>query len=236
MSDFFLTTNWTRVVASCGDSPEAKQALCELCAAYYAPVLAFLRQSGHPEDAARDLAHEFFASLLERHGLEGADPQRGRFRTYLLGAVKHFVANQHLLAKRQKRGGGAVHQPLTSGTDTTPGFEVADHSTALPDALFDREWALNLLERSLDRLARECEEKGNLSHFEILKPWLTGVRTDLSQVEAARCLKLSDGAVRVAIHRLRRRFRELVKAEIAQTVDSAAEVDQELAHLIAVLS
>jgi RNA polymerase sigma factor (sigma-70 family) len=236
MTDLFLTTHWTRVLAARGDTPGARQALSDLCAAYYSPVLAFLRQSGHHEDTARDLAHEFFASLLERHGIEGVDPRRGRFRTYLLGAVKHFLANYHASAVRQKRGGGAPHEPIGVASDTSPGLEIVDESVLPPDALFDREWALNVLDRALHLLARDSVNNGNLAQFEALKPWLTGARSDLSQSQVARQLGLTDGAVRVAIHRLRRRFRELVKAEIAQTVNGPADIDEELQHLIAVLS
>lgn len=236
MSSCFVTTHWTRVVASRGNSPEARQALSDLCGAYYAPVVAFLRQSGSDEDAARDLAHEFFVNLLERHGLDGADPERGRFRTYLLGAVKHFLAKHRAFASRQKRGGGAVHQPIGQGSDTSPGLEIPDRTVLPPDALFDREWALNVLRRALDQLARDSEENGTVCQFEALKPWLGGTRPDLSQEEAARQLDMSDGTVRVAIHRLRRRFRALVKAEIAETVADASELEAELRYLVSVLA
>jgi DNA-directed RNA polymerase specialized sigma24 family protein len=236
MSSPFLTTHWTRVLASQGKTPEAREALSDLCAAYYAPVLTFLRQSGHLEDAARELAHAFFADLLQRHGLEGADPQRGAFRTYLLGAVKHFIANQQAAALRQKRGAGAVHEPIAAGSDMSPGLDVPDPRSLPPDLVFDREWAVNLLDRSLNILARECEGADSLEQFALLKPWLTGTRPEMSQAEAARTLGMSEGALRVAIHRLRRRVRETVKREIAQTVADPAEVDEELRHLIAVLS
>jgi RNA polymerase sigma-70 factor (ECF subfamily) len=232
----FLTTHLTSVLASRGQSPEARQALSDLCATYYEPVLAFVRQSGHDPDAARDLAHEFFAGLLERHGLGGADPARGRFRTYLLGAVKHFLANQHAARIRAKRGAGAVHERIGVATDTSPGLEILDCSSLPPDAVFDREWALGLINRALAFLAREAEQSGAGPQFEKLKPWLAGARAELSQAEIARELQMSDGAVRVAIHRLRRRFRELVKAEIAQTVGKGSDVDQELAYLISVLA
>jgi RNA polymerase sigma factor (sigma-70 family) len=236
MSGVFSTTHWTRILASRGNTPEARQALSDLCAAYYEPVLTFLRQSGQHEDAARDLAHEFFAGLLERHGLDGVDPVRGRFRTYLLGAVKHFLANRHASALRQKRGAGAPHEPLHVPSDTSPGLEIADPAALPPDASFDREWAVHVLDRALQLLRDDSEQQGNSAQFESLKPWLTGTRPDLSQAQIARQLGLSDGTLRVAIHRLRRRFRELVKAEIAQTVNDPADVDQELQHLIAVLS
>ncbi|MHC1765451.1 MAG: RNA polymerase sigma factor [Verrucomicrobiia bacterium] len=236
MSDLFLTTHWTRVLAARGETSEARQALSDLCEAYYVPVLSFLRQSGRDDDTAREIAHDFFASVLERHGLRGADPSLGRFRTYLLGAVKHFLAKRHASNMRLKRGAKAPHESLAPGTDTSPGLDVPDPATLPPDAAFDREWAVNVLDRSLRSLARESEESGSLAQFEALKPWLTGIRPDLSQAQAARMLGISEGAVRVAVHRLRRRFRELVKSEIAQTVDGPKAVEEELKHLITVLS
>jgi DNA-directed RNA polymerase specialized sigma24 family protein len=231
----FLTTQWTRVLAAQGKTAEAREALSDLCAAYYAPVVAFLR-AGRDEDLARELAHEFFARLLDRHQLDGAHPQRGRFRSYLLGAVKHFLMNRRVSALREKRGAGARHEPIGAATDTSPGLEIPDPAALPPDAVFDREWAVNVLDRSLKLLACECEKAGALRQFETLKPWLTGDRADVTQAEAARTLRMTEGAVRVAIHRLRRRFRELVKSEISQTVEQPGEVDSELSHLIAVLT
>ncbi|MBI3876433.1 MAG: sigma-70 region 4 domain-containing protein, partial [Verrucomicrobia bacterium] len=163
-------------------------------------------------------------------------PQRGRFRSYLLGAVKHFLANRHTFEQREKRGGGAAHEPLSPPTDTSPGLDVADAAALPPDAAFDREWALTVLERAFAVLARESETAGNRGEYETLKPWLTGEWTGLSQADAARQLEMTENAVRVAIHRLRRRFREFVKAEIAQTVSQPADVADELRHLITILA
>ncbi|MBI5387375.1 MAG: sigma-70 family RNA polymerase sigma factor [Verrucomicrobia bacterium] len=235
-ADTFITTRWTRVLAARGDSPEARQALSDLCAAYYAPVVAFLRRQRQDEDAARELAHEFFARVLERQSFGGADPERGRFRSYLLGALKHFLANRHVHAQREKRGGGAPHETLAGATDTSPGPAIADPSTPSPDAVFDREWAVSVLERAFAILSREAEQAGTQREFETLKPWLTGVSRGRTHADAARQLGMNEGAVRVAVHRLRRRFRETVKAEIAQTVNEPSEVADELRHLIQVLS
>jgi RNA polymerase sigma factor (sigma-70 family) len=236
MSDRFLTTQWTRVLAAQGDNPESRQALSELCAAYYGPVVAFMSRSTRDEEQARDLAHEFFAKILGRHGLDGADPLRGRFRAYLLGAVKHFLANQRAAASCEKRGAQVVHEPIAAGTDTSPGREIPDPGALSPDTLFDREWALNVLDRALAVLEQDAVSTGTGPQFEALKPWLTGDRPDLTQSEAARMLGMSEGAVRVAIYRLRKRFRELVKMEIGHTVDPPATVDEELRHLVNVLS
>ncbi|HKS36081.1 MAG TPA: sigma-70 family RNA polymerase sigma factor [Verrucomicrobiae bacterium] len=234
--DTFATTRWTRVLASRGDSAQARLALSDLCATYYGPVVAFLRHEGRDEDSARELAHEFFAHVLEQPSLDGANPQRGRFRSYLLGAVKHFLANRRAYEMREKRGGQVAHQPIDSATDTSPGAAVPDTSTPSPDTSFDRAWALSVLERAFDVMKRECEQGGTLREFGSLKPWLTGEGADRPQADAARDLGMNEGAVRVAIHRLRRRFRELVRAEIAQTVNEPGDVAEEMRHLIEALS
>lgn len=236
--DSFVTTRWTQVLASRGDSAEARQALSDLCAAYYAPAVAFLRREGRGEDAARELAHEFFAGVLERQSLSGATPQRGRFRSYLLGALKHFLSNHRLHDSREKRGGQVIHQPLAGESDTSPGLEttIPDPAAPWPDAAFDREWALNILGRAFEVMKRECAASDGLQEFETLKPWLTGGNDGRSQAEAAGELGMSEGAVRVAIHRLRRQFRKLVRAEVAQTVDGPGDVDEEMRHLIEALS
>jgi len=234
----FVTTHWTRVLATRGDSPEAQAALSDLCAAYYAPVLAFLRRSGRDEDTARDLAQEFFAQLLARRGLDTVQPGRGRFRSFLLGAVKHFLADQHDRAHAAKRGGG--HQPVpldaSAASDTTALIQVPDPAAPIPDTFFDRQWALTILDRALTALAAEHQAAGKADHFEALKPWLTGDTQELSQAEVARRLDMNEGAVKVAIHRLRKRFRELVKSEITQTVGADADVQSELNYLLEVLS
>ncbi|MBX3746409.1 MAG: sigma-70 family RNA polymerase sigma factor [Verrucomicrobiae bacterium] len=236
--DSFHPTRWTRVLAARGDSPGAREALGELCAAYYEPVVAFLRREGRDEDAARDLAHAFFERVLEGAAFDGADPRRGRFRSYLLGALKHFLANQRVHELRSKRGSGTAPESLdecSDGASGNAGF-LADPSSATHETLFDREWALRLLDRAFDTLLRESPDPEARKEFETLKPWLTGAPADGSQADAARVLGLNDGAVRVRIHRLRRRFRTLVKAEIAQTVANPADAADELHHLIAVLS
>lgn len=232
----FVTTRWTRVVAAQGDSAEARQALSDLCAAYYAPVVAFLRHENRTEDAARELAHEFFARVLERSAFDHAHPQRGRFRSYLLGALKHFLANRRAHERRDKRGAGAAHEPITGETDTSPGVIVADPAAQCPDTAFDRAWALRVLERVFIVMQEEADAAGSRQEYETLKPWLTGEEAGRSPSDAARKLSMNEGALRVAIHRLRRRFRELVKAEIAQTVNDPHDVADELRHLIAALS
>lgn len=228
----FATTRWTQVFASQGNSEQARQALSELCAAYYGPVITFLRAEGRDDETARDLAHSFFARVLERPSFAGADPSRGRFRCYLLGALKHFLAKDRARAAREKRGRQFPHEPLENDTSLGP---VVPDSSAPPDGLFDREWALNILERSFSVMKEEAAHNNMMREFEKLKPFLTGESSGLSQSAAARELGMNDGAVRVAIHRLRRRFRTIVRAEISQTVSDPAEISSEMQHLIAAL-
>jgi RNA polymerase sigma-70 factor (ECF subfamily) len=231
----FVTTQWTRVLEARGNSPEAKAALSDLCAAYYSPVFAFIRRSAPDEDTARDLTQEFFARLLARHGVDSVDPQRGRFRSYLLGAVKHFLADVREHDHRLKRGDGQPLQSIEPGTDTSPGLQLPDPNAPSPDREFDHKWALTLLHRALAGLTREHEASGRADHFEALKPWLTGDTENISQAEVAARLGVNEGAVKVAIHRLRRRFREVIKNEIGQTVSDRTQVDAELDYLLEAL-
>ncbi len=233
--DYFLTTQWTRVLASRGDSPEARQALADLCEAYYKPVFGFIRRSAPNEDAARELTQEFFARLLAGHGFQTVNPERGRFRYFLLGAVKHFLANVWDHESRLKRGGGQAVLSLDAGTDSSPAIQVPDPNLPSPDLEFDRKWTLTLLERALNRLGSEQKEAGKGEEFEVLKPWLTGDSQETSQADAAARLRVNEGALRVAIHRLRKRFRDFVKEEIAGTVNDPAHVKEELSYLFEVL-
>jgi RNA polymerase sigma-70 factor (ECF subfamily) len=218
-----------------GDSPEAKAALSDLCAAYYAPAFAFIRRNAPDEDSARDLTQEFFARLLLRQGIDTVDPARGRFRSFLLGAVKHFLADIRDHGRRLKRGAGLPMESIDPGTDTSPGLQLPDPQALSPDLEFDRKWALTLLDRALAALAEEHRAAGKPGQFDTLKPWLTGDTENISQADAARQLGLNESAVKVAIHRLRRRFREAVKNEIAQTLSDRAQVNEELHHLLEAL-
>lgn len=236
----FHTTRWTLVRNACGESPAARQALSELCATYYAPVVAFLRREGRDDDAARELAHEFFAKVLADDSLGGVQRERGRFRSYLLGAVKHFLANHRRDAARAKRGGGVDHVVIRNSTDTSPGIEVADSNSlamnVASDAAFDREWALAIVERSLALLESENSSAGQSAQFAALKPWLSPAASRAPQADTAAQLGLSEGALKVAIHRLRRRFRDITRAEIAQTLNDATDLDDEMRHLVNALA
>lgn len=231
----FVTTRWTQVLAARGDSESARTALSELCSAYYGPVVAFLSHTGCGPDEPREVAHEFFASLLAEDSLAGADQKRGRFRSYLLGALKHFIANRRLHSAREKRGGDAEHQPLETGTDTKFELPAVADSPRL-DAVFDHEWAVAVVEGALATLEREAAAIGSDRQFAVLKAWLSFDAEPGSQAAAATALGVNEGAVKVAVHRLRRRFRELVRAEIIQTIPEGDDVEAELRHLIEALA
>jgi RNA polymerase sigma-70 factor (ECF subfamily) len=231
----FSRTRWTLVLRARGETPESRAALSELCEAYYQPVLWFLRNEGRDEDSARELTQEFFARILGNGAFEQADPERGRFRSYLLGALKHFLADQRKQKHRLKRGGGAPSESLDA-LDDCASLQVPDPATAEPETFFDREWALAVMARALEVLQKEFVTAGKADQFDRLKPWLMGESASMSQADAARQLGLSEGAVKVGIHRLRKRFRDSVRAEIAQTLRDPSLVDEELRHLIEALS
>lgn len=224
----FAPTRWTLVVQAQGRTPEAKAALSDLCAAYYAPVAEFIRQWLRGADQAADLTQEFFAEILSHGGVEGAAQGRGRFRSYLLGAVKHFLSRAREREQALKRGGGIEFTSLDTGHDMPD-------AALPPDAAFDRQWALTLLGRALDSLESQFAAEEKAETFRVLKPWLTG-EADTPQSTAAAALGLSETAVKVAIHRLRQRFRQQLRAELTATLDSAIMVDEEMSHLFAALA
>jgi RNA polymerase sigma-70 factor (ECF subfamily) len=234
----FAPTRWTLILRARGETLESKAALSELCEAYYQPVLRFLQREGRDEDSARELTQGFFARILGNGAFEQADPERGRFRSYLLGALKHFLTDQRKHEHRLKRGGGATPESLDAAdaADDSASLQVADTSTPAPEAFFDREWALAVMARALEMLQREFTTAGKSDQFDTLKPWLMGEAPSMSQTDAARHLDLSEGAVKVVIHRLRKRFRDAVRAEIAQTLRDPSLVDEELRHLIEALT
>jgi RNA polymerase sigma-70 factor (ECF subfamily) len=245
----FAPTHWSLILRARGADPEARAALGELCAAYWQPVFRFIVSHGHPEDSARELTQEFFARVLHRGAnqgsFQGADPSRGRFRSYLLGAVKHFLADQQQAGERLKRGGGVAatsldHPSATgltdSGFESSPGWQLADPAQSPADHCFDRQWALTLMARALERVEAEFAGADRSPQFRVLKPWLVGETDRLSTTTAAAQLQLSENAVKVAIHRLRKRFRELIRREVAQTLPESTLVDEEMRYLVEVLS
>ena len=227
----FRTTRWTQVSRAKADSPEGNRALAELCDAYYEPVAAFLRYELREADAARELTHDFFAQMLAGGTIAQADRERGRFRSYLLGAVKHFLAHRREAGRRLKRGGGAE----TLSLQDTEARSVRDAGVPTPDAAFDRQWALTVIARALEALRRECAAEGRAEFFERAKPWLTGDAARGDQRAAAAGCGLNANALKVAVHRLKRRFRQLVKAEVAGTLADPAGVEDEMRALFAAL-
>jgi RNA polymerase sigma factor (sigma-70 family) len=231
----FCTTHWSIVLeAGREHSPEAAQALERLCGAYWYPLYAYVRRQGHGPDDAQDLVQEFFARLLERHYLRLADRNRGRFRTFLLTSLQHFLINEWRRTSRERRGG---NQRLLSLDEEMAESRFAGEPAIAqpPDDLYDRGWAAILLERALSALRAEFEQSSKLDLFERLKVFVWGEKNALSYAAMAAQLGLSEGAVKVAVHRLRQRYGELLRAEIAQTVATPAEVEEELRYLASVI-
>jgi RNA polymerase sigma-70 factor (ECF subfamily) len=230
----FLTTRWTQVGRAKVDSPEGRRALADLCAAYYKPVEEFLRSELRDADAARDLSHDFFAHTLGGGAIAHAEQGRGRFRSYLLGALKHFLSHRREAARRLKRGGGAESFSLN---DTAAGEARAlpDAGALSPDAAFDRQWALTVVARALDALRNACAAEGRAEFFEQVKPWLTGEAAHGDQAALAANCGLHANALKVAVHRLKRRFRQALKDEIAGTLEDHGQVEAEMQALFAAL-
>jgi RNA polymerase sigma-70 factor (ECF subfamily) len=229
--DLFLTTRWTVVLAAGGKStPQSGRALEELCGSYWYPLYAYVRRRGHARADAEDLTQAFFARLLEKNPFEGLDAGRGKFRAFLLAALKHFLANEWDRARARKRGGHATHLSLDWKTADTQ-FQVADAAAGSPDRAFDREWALALLARVIERLRAECAAEGRAEQFDALKIFLTAGKGAMPHACAARALGMDEGAVRVAVHRLRKRYRALLRDEIAQTLADPSQVDEEMRTL-----
>ena len=229
--DVFATTHWTVVLAA-GQrhTPESDTALEELCRSYWFPLYAYVRRRGHTKADAEDLVQAFFARLLEKNFLNGLNGEKGKFRAFLLAALKHFLANEWDKARAQKRGGGADHLSLDWQTADTK-FQVAATSEPSPDKAYDREWALALLARVIERLQAECEAEGRGKLFAQLKNFLMAGQGESAQAEVAKALEMEEGAVRVAIHRLRKRYRALLRDEIARTLADPAMVDEEMRAL-----
>jgi RNA polymerase sigma factor (sigma-70 family) len=234
--DIFATTHWTVVLAAGKRSTlQSDRALEELCRTYWFPLYAYVRRRGHTKEDAEDLTQAFFARFLKKNYLEGLDAERGRFRAFLLASLKHFLANEWDKSRAQKRGGDAPHLSLDWQTADTI-FQVAAVNEPGPDKAFDREWALALLARVIERLRAECEADGRSKQFEQLKIFLTAGKDALSPAGAAKALGMDEGAMRTAVHRLRKRYRLLLRDEIAQTLSDPAMVDEEMRALFGAFS
>ena len=232
----FVTTHWS-VVVSARDQDEARsaEALEKLCRSYWYPLYVYVRRQGHGAHDAQDLTQEFFARLLEKDSLRAAAREKGRFRTFLLVALKRFLANEWDRARAQKRGGGRTLLSLdTESAERRYRIEAGPGESA--DRIYDRRWALAMLDNSMTRLRGEFVAAGRAEEFERLKVFLTAERGSLSYGDIAATLGTSEGAARVAVHRLRKRFRELFREEIAHTIAAPEELEEEIRYLMSALA
>ena len=230
----FTTTHWSVVLAAQGATPAAQAALDKLCRAYWRPIYGFVWRQGIEPEEAKDLTQGFFALLLERRDFDTVRKEKGRLRSYLLTSLKHFVTNERNRAMAIKRGEGRRLIPLDQLCERErSGFEPADTSTA--DEIYERRWALAFLDQVLTRLGDEYRLAGNVILFERLKALLTDEAGRPSQAQIAAELGMTENAVKQAFHRLRERYRELLREEIAHTVMAPGDIEDELRHLIAVL-
>jgi len=232
----FATTHWSIVLAA-GDqtSPQAQEALSALCGTYWYPLYAYVRRQGDPPEQAEDLTQEFFTRLLEKGFLRGVDPEKGKFRAYLMACFRHFLANERDRPLAQKRGGGQRHLSLDFA-DAEARYRLESAHELTPEKLYERQWALTLLDQVLNRLRDESIRDGHGRLFDTLKVFLSGESPSLSYEQVGRGLGLSVGAVKVAVHRLRRRYRELLREEIGRIVGDPSEIDAEIQALFAALS
>jgi RNA polymerase sigma factor (sigma-70 family) len=231
----FHTTHWTVVLDARDEQGNAGQeALATLCATYWYPLYAFIRRQGSSPHEAEDLTQEFFRQFLERNALARVQPSAGKFRSFLLACLKNFLANERDRAQAQRRGGGSTLLPLdASDAETRYSLEPADHLT--PEAVFEKRWAYAVLEQTMAELRREYSSELKRAQFEELEGFLPGGRERGTRAELASRRGVSVGAIDVAIHRLRQRFGALLREQVAQTVSSEAEVEEELRYLISVL-
>lgn len=232
---WFATTRWSVVLAAgSGSSPEADAALERLCRAYWYPLYAYARRKGHSPEDAQDFTQEFFSRLLSKNQLAGVDRRKGKFRSWLLGVMNHFLAHEWEKSRAQKRGGG---QPTFSLDELTPEdrYRLEPADDVSPQTIFDRRWALVVLSRAAERLRAEQEASGRNTTYDCLKQFVSGDGGAPTYAEAARQLGLTEGGAKAAVHRLRQRYQELIREEIAHTVTNAAEVDEEIRYLLAVM-
>ena len=228
----FATTRWSLVVAAGRkSSPDAEAALETLCNAYWFPLYAYVRSRGKNANDARDLTQEFFARLLEKDFLQTADPDRGRFRSFLLTVLKRFLANEHEKEQTLKRGGD--RRKLAIDFDSgEQRIQIEPATSATPESIFERQWALTLLQRVLSNLEADYSESGRRELFEKCRVYLTGSAGAPPYAETAEQLGMTEGALKVAVHRMRKQYREKLQEEVAQTVSSEAEVEDEIRSLM----
>ena len=233
----FESTHWSVVLAAGRRSaPDSDAALESLCRAYWYPLYAFVRRQGCQTAEAQDLTQAFFARLLEKNYLGDACPERGRFRSFLLTACRNFLTKEWDKARAQKRGGGKVHLPLNFEWGESRYISLELSNVMTPEVLYERQWAITLLQRVMERLHQEMTDKGKPELFDRLKGFIVGQKTDTTYSVLASELGMTEAATKMAASRLRRRYRGLLRDEIAQTVDDPEEIDDEIRRLFATFS
>jgi len=232
----FATTHWSIVAqAADGDTEQGRAALAELCRAYWYPLYGFARRRGHTDEDAKDLTQGFFAQLLRDGAIARADAARGRFRTYLLSMFDHFRAHEYARASRQKRGGGCAIVSLDALQQAEARYQGEPATTDSPERIFDQKWAMSLLELSLDAVRHEYVAAGKGALFDELREVLWGDGGNASYAEIARHLGSTEGAIKLAVYRLRQRFRQQVHAAVARTLLRPEDVGEELRYLLSTL-
>lgn len=235
MSGKVATTQWSQVLAARdGSDTEARAALENLCQTYWQPLYAYIRHQGSSPDEARDLTQGFFAEFLEKDFLAGVDPDKGRFRAFLLASLRHFLSHQRDQTRTLKRGGGT----RTLSLDTEVAEERYSGETGAertPEEVFERRWAMTVLDRAMDRLRKESMAEDDPNQFELLRQYLTGSEPHSPYKQVAHSLGMSEGAVKTAVHRLRKQYGQSLRSEIAEVVSNPADVDDEVRHLLTVV-
>lgn len=235
-SSWFATTHWSVVLAAGqASSPNAQEALEKLCGTYWFPLYAYVRRKGHSPEDAQDLTQAFFAMFLKKNSLSQARRERGRFRSFLLISLQHFLAHEWEKARAAKRGGASRPLPWDQ-TSAESSYQLEAASELTPDKVFEKRWALALFQQALTRLHEEFTVSGKDELFEQLKGFLTEDSSDRGYAGVASRLSMSPSAVAVAVHRLRKRYGELVREELAHTVTSPDEIEDEMRHLISLMS
>ncbi|HSN67842.1 MAG TPA: sigma-70 family RNA polymerase sigma factor [Thermoanaerobaculia bacterium] len=231
----FNTTRWSLIFAAAGDASSGAEARADFCTTYWYPVYAFIRRRGYGHPEAEDLTQGFFGLLLEKNYLGAADRERGRFRSFLLTAVSHYLSHERERANTAKRGGGIRHVSVDANKDEER-YTAELSGGETPEQLFERRWALTVLDSALSRLREEYETKGKRAEFDLFYPSLVGDLADVPREQLAERLGVSSGALRVTLHRFRKRFHAILREVVASTVDADAEVDDEIRHLMRAIS
>lgn len=234
MSPSMATTRWSQVLAARDASPtEARAALEALCQTYWPPLYAYIRYQGSGAEEARDLTQAYFTELLDKELLAEVDPSKGRFRSFLLTSLRHFLSHERDRERALKRGGGA--QTISLGLEEAESHMALPSPGMTPEEVFEHRWALAVLDRAVDRLSRDSAAAGKTAQFTHLRQYLTSGEPQVPYAEVAGVLGMSEGAVKTEVHRMRRRFGKCLRAEIAETVSDASEIDDEVRHLLAVV-